>query len=467
MSRAKVKRVSRRVVKKKRSTTSSPKKRVTAKKKTVKRVATKKTKTVSRKKVVVAKKKTTTKRSTSVATKEVSDGRTEEKLYQEVPKEFRRGLRKLVQICEKRGYVVPNDIIQYIPAIDAKKTDEAEGWKAVTAVLGHKCLDYVPGEGLLQEVTRETDNDFPEAQPSSYDSVQMYLRDIGRYPLLNAKQEQELGELIGRGKKLTLGTLRPRNPREKRSILLAAAKARDRLACSNLRLVVSIAKNYAARSRDLNLLDLVQEGTNGLYKAVDGFEHERGYKFSTYATWWIKQAVTRALADKSRTIRIPVHMSETISRYQRIMVQMEQDLGRPPTVQEIAVEMEVDPEKINMIRRVGQDVIQLERPLGGGSSDDDATKIADVIEDKEQESPDSISARNILKQQIQEILCDLSAKERKIIELRHGMAEDGVQYTLEQIGQKFDVTRERVRQIEAKALEKMRAHKNVERLKNY
>ena len=244
-------------------------------------------------------------------------------------------------------------------------------------------------------------------------------------------------------------------------------EARHKLAVANLRLVVSIAKNYAGRnrSRDLSLLDLVQEGAEGLYRAVDKFEPNRGFKFSTYATWWIKQAIVRGLADKSRTIRIPVHMSETAQKYQKTVVWLERMLGRTPTVQEIAEELEVEPEKIHMIRRVSQDIVQLEQTIGSGDEGGNTT-ISDTIEDQDQETQEAIVSQDILKNQVQNILKDLTPRERQVIELRHGM-EDGVQYTLEQIGNMLGVTRERVRQIEARALEKMRAHQLMKKLENY
>ena len=241
-------------------------------------------------------------------------------------------------------------------------------------------------------------------------------------------------------------------------------EARNKLAVANLRLVVSIAKNYAGRSRngDLSLLDLVQEGAEGLYRAVDKFEPSRGFKFSTYATWWIKQAIVRGLADKSRTIRVPVHMTETAQKYQKTITWLEQTLGRKPTVQEIADEMGLDQEKIHMIRHMAQDIAQLEQVIGGGEEGGNTT-ISDTIEDRQQETQESIVSRDMIKDQVQVALRDLSPRERQVIELRHGM-EDGARYTLEDIGQRLGVTRERVRQIEARALEKMREHQVIKRM---
>ena len=234
----------------------------------------------------------------------------------------------------------------------------------------------VEESGLLKEIELETDPRFPELDPSSYDSIQVYLRDIGKYPLLSAEEEQNLGKkIIARQDILSKKSRKKLTPSERKKILREGVEARHKLAVANLRLVVSIAKNYAGRnrSRDLSLLDLVQEGAEGLYRAVDKFEPNRGFKFSTYATWWIKQAIVRGLADKSRTIRIPVHMSETAQKYQKTVVWLERMLGRTPTVQEIAEELEVEPEKIHMIRRVSQDIVQLEQTIGAGDEGGNTT----------------------------------------------------------------------------------------------
>ena len=277
---------------------------------------------------------------------------------------------------------------------------------------------------------------------AAYDSIQMYLKEIGQYPLINAAQEKELA----------------------RRILTGDNEARGLLAKANLRLVVSIAKKYVGRSPDLTLLDLIQEGNLGLFRAVDKFDWTKGYKFSTYATWWIRQAITRALADQSRTIRVPVHMVETIAKYKQVVRRLMNDLGREPLPEEIATEMGLDVEKIYHIEKIEQVVLSLENPVG--DDDDGKSTLGDFIPDDKILSPEQESSRRILRDQVNTILNDLTEKERKILEMRHGLM-DGITHTLEEVGREFGVTRERIRQIEAKAHEKIREHEQANRLRNY
>src|SRR3989344_2739967 len=271
------------------------------------------------------------------------------------------------------------------------------------------------------------------------DPVRMYLREIGKIPLLKPPEEISLAQKIEKGDR----------------------KAKKKLTESNLRLVVSIAKKYVMRG--LSLLDLIQEGNQGLIRAVEKYDWRKGYKFSTYATWWIRQAVTRALADQARTIRIPVHMVETISKYQQVRRRLTQDLGREPLAEELAAEMSVDVEKIHHIQQISQETVSLEAPVG---EDDEDSMLGDFIEDEKMLSPAQEAARKLLKDHIAEILIDLMPREQKILRMRFGL-DDGITHTLEEVGKEFGVTRERIRQIEAKALEKIRQHEKVIRLKGY
>jgi len=277
---------------------------------------------------------------------------------------------------------------------------------------------------------------------SSFDSVQIYLKEIGQHKLISAAQEKEFARRI-----------KENDP-----------EAKNLLARANLRLVVSIAKRYAGRSADLTLLDLIQEGNLGLFRAVEKFDPSKGYKFSTYATWWIRQAITRALADQSRTIRIPVHMVETIAKYKQTVRRLSQDLSREPLPIEVATEMGMDVEKIYQIEKIDQSTMSLEMPIN--DEDDGKSTLGDFVPCDKIKSPDQDSSQRILSDQILDILNDLSPKERKIIEMRHGLT-DGVMHTLEEVGREFGVTRERIRQIEAKAYEKIRQNTKSARLGGY
>ncbi|MBI4426178.1 MAG: RNA polymerase sigma factor RpoD [Candidatus Kerfeldbacteria bacterium] len=274
----------------------------------------------------------------------------------------------------------------------------------------------------------------------SNDSIQMYLREIGKVPLLKTEEEVSLAKRKDRGE----------------------VEAQKKLVEANLRLVVSIAKKFTGRS--LSLLDLIQEGNIGLFRAVEKFDYRKGYKFSTYATWWIRQAITRALADQSRTIRIPVHMVETINKFQQVERQLIQDLGREPLPEEIAAEMGEDVEKIRQIIKISQDTVSLETSVG--DSDEEDSVLGDFIEDVKTTTPDRAAAMQLLREQVQEIIRELSPREQKILEMRFGL-HDGIAHTLEEVGQEFGVTRERIRQIEAKALEKIQAHRAMKKLRDY
>lgn len=343
----------------------------------------------------------------------------------------------LIEKGKKRGFITYDEILKVFPEIEDNIFFLDELYEKFT-VAG---IDVLEGGNLL-------DIDVPAKKElrlgkdlSSYDSIQMYLKEIGQYPLIQAAEERELA------KRIELGDM----------------EAKNLLARANLRLVVSIAKKYVGRSSDLSLLDLIQEGNLGLFKAVEKFDWSKGFKFSTYATWWIRQSITRALADQSRTIRIPVHMVETISKYKQVFRRLSQDLGRDPLPEEIATEMGVDVEKVHIIESINQETVSLEQPIG---DDDEKSTRGEFIADDKILRPDQEASRRILQDQIREVLNELSPKEKKILELRYGLT-DGVQHTLEEVGSEFGVTRERIRQIEAKVHEKLRNHEKIQRLKNY
>ena len=346
---------------------------------------------------------------------------------------------RLLARGRERGFVTYDEILKEFPTIE----DDVLFLEELYEKLNTAGVDVLEGGGMLELEVEEPvkKNVYGGRSDSPYDSIQMYLREIGKYPLLTGVQERELAKRITEGDE----------------------EAKNLLARANLRLVVSIAKKYVGRSPDLTLLDLIQEGNLGLFKAVDKFDYTKGYKFSTYATWWIRQAITRALADQSRTIRIPVHMVETIAKYKQVVRRLSQDLGRDPLPEEIAMEMGVDVDKIYQIEKIDKDTVSLESPVG---DEDDKSTLGDFIKDDKILSPDQEAAQRILADQLKEILNDLSPKERRILEMRHGLM-DGIYHTLEEVGKEFGVTRERIRQIEAKALEKIRTHEKAKRLRSY
>jgi RNA polymerase primary sigma factor len=358
-------------------------------------------------------------------------------------KALEQKMAQLIQKGRDRGFVTYDEILKAFPEIE----NNIDFLDELYEKLADSGVDLMESGGLL-DATPDEDYMAPGAskrylhtKSSPYDSTQMYLREIGQYPLLSAKDERELAQRIQAGD----------------------YEAKNLLARANLRLVVSVAKKYVGRSPDLTLLDLIQEGNLGLFRAVDKFDWSKGYKFSTYATWWIRQAITRALADQSRTIRIPVHMVETIAKYKQVVRRLTQDLGREPMTEEVATEMGIDIERVRVIENIDQDTVSLEKPI---SDDEDKSTLGEFIADDKILSPDQEASRSILAEQVEEILDDLSPKERKILEMRHGLV-DGVTHTLEEVGKEFGVTRERIRQIEAKAHEKIRQHENINKLRNY
>jgi RNA polymerase primary sigma factor len=365
------------------------------------------------------------------------------------PRTLRRGAGKedkvemLILLGKERGYITFDEILREFPTIE----DDILLLEEMYERFGAAGIDVLEGGNMLEDPVADDILEKKKLQSrrgdSSYDSVQMYLREIGQYPLLNASQERELAKRILNGDE----------------------EARSILARSNLRLVVSIAKKYVNRSPDLTLLDLIQEGNLGLFKAVDKFDYTKGFKFSTYATWWIRQAITRALADQSRTIRIPVHMVETIAKYKQKVRELSQHLGRDPLPEEIAAEMGTEVDKIYTIQKISQDTVSLESPVG--EDDDERSTLGSFIADESIATPDVDASRRILSEQMLSILNELSPKERKILEMRNGLTDDGVCFTLEEVGREFGVTRERIRQIEAKALERIRLHDKAKQLKSY
>ena len=306
-------------------------------------------------------------------------------------------------------------------------------------------------EPTLDDMDEENEEDLNiDLESTTYDevaddSVKLYLREIGKIPLLTAEEEFELAQKIVNG-----------TEKEKK-------KAKDKMAESNMRLVVSIAKRYSGRG--LDFLDLIQEGNTGLRRAVEKFDPDKGFKFSTYATWWIRQAITRAIADQARTIRIPVHMVETINKVLRTQRRLTQELNREPSTEEIAKAMGMEPEKIEYVMKIKQDIASLDASVGRDGEDDDSS-LGDFIEDEERISPEDSAATQLLKEQIASILQTLTDREQKIIKMRFGIG-GGKSHTLEEVGAEFSVTRERIRQIEAKALTKLRKNKETKKLHEY
>lgn len=302
-------------------------------------------------------------------------------------------------------------------------------------------------EPALDELVDEEEEDIDTLNSGEYfddvsdDSVRLYLREIGKIPLLSAEEELALAKKVVAGDK----------------------KAKDKMAEANMRLVVSIAKRYSGRG--LDFLDLIQEGNTGLLRAVEKFDPDKGFKFSTYATWWIRQAITRAIADQARTIRIPVHMVETINKLLRTQRRMTQELNREPTIDELAKELEMEPEKVEYVIKIKQDITSLDAGVGRDGEDEDSV-LGDFIEDEDGATPEESATSQLLKEQVQAVLSTLSEREQKIVKMRFGL-ENGKSHTLEEVGQEFAVTRERIRQIEAKALAKLRKHKDAKKLHEY
>ncbi len=374
-------------------------------------------------------------------------------------------LKKLMEKASERGFVTEAEILHSIPYFE----DDIQGLENVMEQLEKRGIEIVDqevasvweqnkapaddetavkGKGKKSAKGgstsgRKKSDDMVDAFDLGDiydDSIQMYLREIGKVSLLKGEEEVELAKRITKGD----------------------VAARKKLTEANLRLVVSIAKKYMGRN--LGLLDLIQEGNLGLFRAVEKFDWRKGYKFSTYATWWIRQAITRALADQSRTIRIPVHMVETLNKYAQAERSLVQDLGREPLPEEIAAEMGIEVEKVYHLKKISQETVSIDSPVGEDDGED--SSLGDFIVDEETTKPNEVAGRQILKEYVGGILNDLDPREQKILKMRFGL-EDGVTHTLEEVGEEFGVTRERIRQIESKALERIREHIDINKLRDY
>lgn len=354
---------------------------------------------------------------------------------------FPPAVRDLIKKGREQKFVTQQEILKAVPNIEAD-LDLLDELYGIFYEMGIEVIDVKESliwkgfaeEEVAIEPAHESDEEKRvrkevELKEIANDSIRMYLCEIGKVDLLTGKQETELARRIKKGDQV----------------------AKQQLAEANLRLVVSIAKKYIGRG--LSFLDLIQEGNIGLFRAVEKFDPDRGFKFSTYATWWIRQAITRAIADQARTIRIPVHMVETINKLTHTQRRLVQELGREPLLEEIAAEMDMDLKKVRHIMKISQDTVSLEAPVGA----EEDSKLGDFIEDDEGLSPSELTNRQLLKENIHDMLQYLSPRERKIIEMRFGL-KDGIHHTLEEVGQEFGVTRERIRQIEAKVLQKLKEH---------
>ena len=417
------------------------------KKKTIKKVIKKAVKKKIVVKKIIKKKKVAAKKVIikKVAAKKIVKPKIIPKEKAVMPTETQ--IKNLIQKGRSRDFVTETELLYVFPEVEEYIFD----YELFLEVLQKNGIQIIEDTGKIldfdeQKEEREASGKLPitgnitDLSKLSADSIQMYLKEIGKVPLLSGSEEVELAKRKEKGDR----------------------EAEKKLIEANLRLVVSIAKKFTG-AKGLSLLDLIQEGNIGLFRAVEKFEYRKGYKFSTYATWWIRQAITRALADQSRTIRIPVHMVETINKFQQIQRQLIQDLGREPLPEEISAEMGEEINKVRHIIKISQDTISLETTVGDNEED---STLEDFIEDVKNVTPDRSAALQLLKDYVKEVIIQLSPREQKILEMRFGL-EDGVAHTLEEVGREFDVTRERIRQIEAKALEKIQKHEGIQKLRDY
>ncbi len=396
--------------------------------------------------------------------------------------DFELALKELVELSKANNNTIySNDILKYCSddenSNDYDKLEEALIAKEIDIVPSKESIDdsepddseLEPNLADMEEVDVSTYDQLPSSIRVD-DPVRMYLKDIGKIPLLSYDEEIELAELVEDGReakeavdKIEADDMNTVSSEEYEALLdrvEAASEAKDKLVNANLRLVVSIAKRYL--SRGLQFLDLIQEGNMGLMKAVDKFDHRRGYKFSTYATWWIRQAITRAVADQARTIRIPVHMVETINKLVRVQRQLVQELSREPSPEEVAEKMGISVEKVQQIQRIAQEPISLEAPVG----EEEDSSLGDFISDPHALDPYEYTAKMKLREELDSVLATLTEREERVLRLRFGLI-DGRQRTLEEVGKEFNVTRERIRQIEAKALRKLKHPSRSRKLKDF
>lgn len=356
-------------------------------------------------------------------------------IIEDIPADFPENLKRLVEKGRQFGFVTYQEMLQSFPNIE----DEVALLDRLYEVLAARGIEVRESKSLLQlpNADQQKGKDEDELSDISDDSVRMYLREIGNYPLLTGDEEVQLAKRITKGDQ----------------------SAKMRLAQANLRLVVSIAKKYIGRG--LSLLDLIQEGNMGLMRAVEKFDFTKGFKFSTYATWWIRQAITRAIADQARTIRIPVHMVETINRLIREQRRLVQELGREPSPEEIAKTMKIPVDKVEHILKISQETVSLESPVG----EEEDSNLGDFIPSAEH-GPEEQAIYQLLRDHVGEFLQYLSPREQKILRMRFGL-DDGRTHTLEEVGEEFGVTRERIRQIEAKALQRLKKHEESHKLQDY
>jgi RNA polymerase primary sigma factor len=380
-------------------------------------------------------------------------------------------IERLLELGRSQGYVTYDDVMEAVPEaeLNIEQLEDALATLIETGIeISDTELDEVSDEDQKKKkpeaaISSATDVDLSAIDID--DSISLYLKEIGRIPLLTAEQEVSLAKRMEAGRNAKRRLSKGGNlDREEKDQLIAVTRdgqaAQEHLIKANSRLVVSVAKKYVGRG--VPFLDLIQEGNIGLIRAVKKFDYRRGYKFSTYATWWIRQAVTRAIADQGRTIRVPVHMYEQINRLARVSRQLVQELGRDPTVEEIAVELGVSPKKVERTIKVSQRPLSLEMPVG----EEDDSFLGDFIEDSDAPSPTDQASQQLLRDQIEDIFVSLTPREVRILQLRFGLV-DGYSYTLEEVGRKFGVTRERIRQIEAQALGRLRHPSRSRKLRDF